>query len=148
MKFKTKEMKKCELCFHDKFEFIQEQREYMCLNCGMMREMEELNYVQTEFIQKGKMGGIHEKKDTTKTDFILEDYLTILKETWSFDDLKAVETEMRNVKSEEIPLRSLLLTVILKYAFKKNIPCDLRIHRERMRINSLGKAFAFIKAGV
>lgn len=85
------------------------------------------------------------------TELTTQAYMARLKKTWEPHHQEAVDTELRRYCDVTTRIeKNMVLAIVLKYASKNNIPCNLLKHRNQMGLNTkkLCTSLRKINAGV
>ena len=136
----------CENCSSEKIEYLS-NTEFVCTSCGFINNLQEEQIV---FLEEKKHNRCQQYE--LKKTLIIREYMSKLQDKWSNFHLENVQNEIETELSKECPCsdKAIIIGIVLKYASKNSIPCDIILHQEIMGLSSkeLGKSLRHIRAGV
>lgn len=139
----------CSNCSNCNFEYLSDTS-IVCTSCGYIENDSEYN--KLEFVDTQQYNRCVEHQ--LQKESVIKEYMKYLNENnnWSDEDFNCLQDEINIVLDNKYPCneRSLILAVVLKYASKRNIPCDISFHKKQIGSSSkeLGKALRFINGGI
>tara|TARA_Y100000389_G_C17403434_1_gene486685 strand:+ start:325 stop:1197 length:873 start_codon:yes stop_codon:yes gene_type:complete len=139
----------CSNCSNNNFEYLSDTS-IVCTSCGYIENDPGDN--KLEFANDMQYNRCVEHQ--LQKESVIKEYMKYLNQnkSWSDEDFNCLQEEISVVLDSKHPCneKSLILAVVLKYASKRNIPCDISFHKRQIGSSSkeLGKALRFINGGV
>lgn len=142
---------KCQNCEFSNFE-EDEEDQLICSNCGLLVDKIENTNNNVKFFEKNNIFNRY-KNQELKNETLIRLYMNKLQETWIEDNLQEVKVDIHEnlIKYQDVYFSNvIILGSILKYASVHSIPCNLKNHRDELKISTkqLSKFFKEINAGI
>ena len=147
------ECENCKSAILDTDAVFVSQKEVVCVRCGCINDLTTQQY---DFINEKQYNRCVEHE--SQTNEYIRCYMSELQKTWTASDLAqlqkdidtAIEKHQKSSDKSKTNEKALVLGVVLIYASKNHIMCNINAHRQAMHVTSkeFGKALRTLNAGV